>query len=302
MRSRKGIIKFISTFLFVVFLSFVSGAVLAEETSTEGGATTYQSAQTQYVKEVNVWKKIREKLIQAREKYKKFKDASDKSAYEERAKEFLEKTIDVLIKRLESLKVWVSNRKSIADEEKQNIISKIDQDITTLESYKTGLPEATPDQIKEKAKEIRKYWRNHRVKIKQIIGQIWVARTDWVTKRFETISSKVEEKIDALKKAGKDTSQLEEWFSDFKKNLKLAESERDQAKESYKEITSISDANKLFSEIRQHIINSRNYLRQAHKDLVKIIKSLKEASNVQDKQETSVPPAEEDNDNQVFDE
>ncbi len=291
MRKKKRIIKIINIFFLVAFLSFISNIVLAKNTSNLDKRKNYQSVKAQYMKEVNAWKKIRKDLIQARGKYKKFKNASDKSAYEERAKEFLEKTIDVLIKKLESLRVWISNRKSMADGEKQNIISEINKDIATLKNYKAGLAEANPTQIKQKAREIRKYWRNHRMRVKQIIGQIWVARMDWIIKKFESISSKVEEKIDALKKAGKDTSQLEEWFSDFKKNLKLAEDERDRAKESYKEINSISDANKLFSGIRQHIINFRNYLRQAHKDLVKIIKSLKEVSNVQYKQKTSVPPA-----------
>jgi len=235
----------------------------------------YQAARQQYLKEVNWWKTTRQQFLQARAKYRKFKNAENKADYEEKAREFLEKTVDVLIKKLESLKNWVSNRPSLPESERESIVAEIEEDINWLESKKTEISTASPAQIKEKAKEIREYWKDHRVYVKKIIGQIWTARLSWVIERFETVSSKVSAKIEELKAAGKDTSQLEAWLADFNQKIEIAKEKRNKAKEKYQAISSLADANKFFKQVHQFIKEANQYLREAHQKLVEIVKEMK---------------------------
>ena len=235
----------------------------------------YQAARQQYLKEVNWWKTTRQQFLQARAKYRKFKNTENKANYEEKARKFLEKTVDVLIRKLESLKNWVSNRPSLPESERESIIAEIEEDINWLESKKSGISTASPAQIKEKAKEIREYWKNHRLKVKRIIAQIWTARLSWAIERFEAVASKIATKIEELKAAGKDTSQLEAWLADFNQKIEIAKEKKDKAKEKYQAISSLADANKFFKQVHQFIKEANQYLREAHQKLVEIVKEMK---------------------------
>jgi len=235
----------------------------------------YQSARQQYLKEVNWYKTTRQQFLNARKKYRQFKSAENKSAYEKQARAFLEKIVDVLIRKLESLKSWVSNKPSLSESERQAIIAEIEQDINWLKNKKQGIATASPAQIKEKAKEIREYWKKHRIFVKKIIGKIWSARLDWAIERFENVSSKIADKIQELKAAGKDTSQLETWLADFNQKIEIAKQKRDKAREKYQAISSLADANQLFKQVHQFVKEANQYLRDAHKKLIDIIKEMK---------------------------
>jgi len=176
---------------------------------------------------------------------------------------------------LESLKNWVANRPTLSEEVRAKIVAEIEQDINWLQEKKSGISTASPAQIREKAKEIRDYWRKHRIFVKRIIGEIWAARLDWAIKRFEDVSSKIAERIEKLKEAGKDTSQLESWLADFNQKIDLAKEKRDKAREKYQAISSLSELNQFFSQTHQFIKEANQYLREAHKVLVKIVREMR---------------------------
>ncbi len=257
----------------VMILGFFAPAASAKSLKERN-----QEIRAQYLKEVNWWKTTRQQFLNARTKYRQFKNAENKAAYEKQARVFLERTVEVLIKKLESLKNWVSNRPSLSESEKQAITAEIEQDINWLKNKKSEIAAASPAQIKEKAKEIREYWKNHRVKVKKIIGQIWTDRLSWTIERFETVSSKIAVKIEELKAAGKDTSQLEDWLADFNQKIEIAKEKRDKAKEKYQAISGLADANQLFKQAHQFVKESNQYLREAHKKLVDIVKEMKKLS------------------------
>jgi len=235
----------------------------------------YQTARQQYLKEVNWWKTTRQQFLNARARYRKFRKAENKKIYEEQARKFLERTINVLIRKLESLKNWVANRPTLSEEVREKIVAEIEQDINWLQEKKSGISTASPAQIREKAKEIRDYWRRHRIFVKRIIGEIWVARLDWAIKRFEDVSSKIAERIEKLKESGKDTSQLESWLADFNQKIDLAKEKRDKAREKYQAISSLSELNQFFSQTHQFVKEANQYLREAHKVLVKIVREMR---------------------------
>ncbi len=266
-------LTFIAGFVLYLFIPPVFAKDLKGR-ETEARAK-YQVVRQQYLKEVNWWKNAREEFLNARANYRKAKNPENRAIYEEKAKTFLEKTIDVLIKRLESLKNWVANKPMFSESERNSIIEEIDEDINWLKEKKEEIHQALPAQIKEKAKEIRQYWRNHRVLIKKIIAQIWEIRLTKVIERFETVSLKISAKIEELKAAEKDVSQLEAWYSEFSKKVELAKEKRDKAREKYQAISSLTDANQLFREAHQFIKEGNQYLREAHKTLVDIVREIK---------------------------
>ncbi len=238
----------------------------------------YQAARQQYLKEVNFYRSARQQFMTARDKFKKFKNRPElRSMYEEQARNFLKKTIAVLIKRLEAIKNWISNRPGIDEDERANIIAELDQDISWLKEQETKVDDATVEEIRADAREVRQYWRQHRWKVKRVVGQIWSARLDYALQRFEQAADKAEEKINALKDTGYDTSELENLLADFRAKLELARQKYEQAKEKYQQISSLEEADQLFREVRQFIQEANQYLREAHQRLGEIIEKMKQA-------------------------
>ncbi|MCD6528614.1 hypothetical protein J7K44_03215 [bacterium] len=277
----KKLNKFIICLLAGVIVLGLSASTVSAKTLRERdqeARAKYQAAKAQYLKEVNWWKKTRQQFLNARAKYRKFKNAENKAAYEEQARAFLERTVEVLIKKLESLKNWVSNKPSLSESAREAIVAEIEEDIEWLKSKKSEIATASPNEIKKKAREIREYWRKHRIFVKKIIGEIWAARLDWVIERFETVSSKVANKIDELKVAGKDTSHIEAWLADFNQKIEIAKEKRDKAREKYQAISSLADANQLFKQAHQFIKEANQYLKEAHRKLVDIVKEMKKVA------------------------
>ena len=244
----------------------------------------YQQAWGQYQKEVNFYKSARQDFLNAKTKYQQFKNAENKKALEDKARNFLEKAVSSLIKRLEAIKNWVSNRGALPESERQAIVAEIDQDIAWLNARLPNIQTASPDKIKEEAKTVRQYWKTHRVRVKRIIGEVWTARINFVIQKAESFSAKVSVKIDELKAAGKDTSQLEAWLADFNQKLNLAKEKYAAAKAKFQEIrgepgfdpiTEFSQANQLFQAGHQFIVEANQYVRQAHAQLVQIVKEMK---------------------------
>jgi exonuclease VII small subunit len=241
----------------------------------EQARTKYKNARQQYLKEVNFYKNARQEFLNARSKYRQFKNTENKKALEEKARNFLDKAVNTLIKRLEAMKNWVSNRRALPENERQAIVTEIDQDINWLKERVDKIQTASPAEIKEEAKKVREYWKNHRVKVKRITGQIWAARINFVLGKAEGVANRVESKIEDLKATGKDTTSLENWLNDFKQKIALAEEKYEAAKREFGAISSLADADRLFRRGHQLIKEADQYIREAHQKLIEIIREMK---------------------------
>lgn len=235
----------------------------------------YQTAQNSYMSEVNFYKNNRQQFQTIKERYRKFKSAEDKSALEAEAKNFLKSMIRVAIKKLEAIRSKPANLKGISEEERQSILAEIDQDINWLKQKEQNIDTATPEQLKEEAKTVRDYWKNVRVDLKKVTGQLLVARVNFVINKADSSSQKIAAKIEQLKASGYDTTKLEAWLSDFDGKISLARSKYSLAKEKFQSISSLAEANNLFQQGHQFIREANNYIREAHKILIDIVKEMK---------------------------
>jgi len=275
--------RIISLFAVLTVLVGLVGPTASAQTLKERDSAArakYQEAKDQYQKEVNFYKSARQDFLNARAKYQQLKNSENRTALEDKAKSFLEKAVSSLTKRMETIKNWVANRRALPESERQAIIVEIDQDIAWLNERLPKIQNASPAQIKEEAKTVREYWKNHRVKVKRITGQILAARINFVIGKAEDFSVKVDAKISELKTAGKDTSQLETWLADFNQKLVLAKEKYQAAKAKFAAISDLAEADKLFREGHQFVKDANQYVREAHAQLVQIVKEMKRMGTV----------------------
>ena len=279
--SKSHVKKIIGPFLILIFVLGFAISTVAAQSLKERDAEAknrYNQAKDQYQKEVNFYKNAREDYLNARTKFQQFRNAENKEALEDAARTFLEKAVSSLIKRLETVKTWVSNKKTLSEDKKKEIIVLLDSDINWLNQTLTKIKNATPEQIKEEAKAVSDYWKKHRGEMKGIVGEIWSARVDYVITKAESFSAKAQDKINQLKETGKDTSELEVWLSDFNQKINLAKKKNEAARAKFKAISSLADFDQLFKQGHQFIKEADKYIREAHSQLVKIVQELKKTN------------------------
>ena len=172
------------------------------------------------------------------------------------------------------------------------MISEINSDISKLNQMNTGIDTATPEQIIAKAKEIRSYWTSNRVFVKRIVGQIWSARINFLITKAEVLAVKMDTKIQELKANGKDTTQLEAWLADFNQKIALAKEKQAAANAKFQAINSLETADQFFKEGHRFILDADKYIREAHAQLVNILRGLKEIARESESTTTTATPTE----------
>ncbi|MBL7053678.1 hypothetical protein ISS06_00550 [Patescibacteria group bacterium] len=238
----------------------------------------YKSIKSSYKQEVDAFKNTKKQFLDARGKFKSFKNKENKAVLEDSARDYLKKTILVLIKKTESINDWVSNDKSIEDQEKNNIITELDSDISWLNSMVDNIDEATQEQVKVKAKEVKDYWKEHRVKMKKITGQIMASRISFLIKKSELISTKISSRIEKLKQAGKDVSAIEAIPNVLNEKINLAKVKATSAKSTFSSISNLSEANNLFLKGRGFVSQAQTYIKEGRNSIKQMISAHRQAN------------------------
>lgn len=270
--------KIIAIFIVLVMLAGIFGSLASAQTLQQKDAETkakYNQAKQVYMNEVNAYKTAKQSFLNAKGKYQQLKNADNKAAYEEQAKSFLTKSIAVAISYLETARNKVQYVRGISETERSAILADIDQDIIWLKERQNRVQTATATQIQEEAKAVRDYWLEIRVSVKRYVGEIFSARINFLITKAKTFGTKIDAKIDELKAAGKDTTQLESWLTQFNQNIAKAEEKYNAAKAKFQAITTKANADSLFKEGHVFIIDANKYIKDAHAQLVLIVKEMK---------------------------
>lgn len=267
----------ISILLFSMALSAGIAPVLAQDLKSrdQKAISRYNTAKQQYQKEVQFYKSARQDFLKARNKFRKTRRAEDREVSEEKAKNFVRHVIQSLIKRLEQIRNWVEHRKTLDESEKAGIMAEIDEDITWLNGKLENIDGMTADELKQLANDIREYWKDHRVKIKRVAGEINAARFHFLITKADKLGDRVGVKIEEFKAEGKDTAQLEQWLGEYNDMVATAKEKWEAAKAKYQEINNIAEADRLAREARAFLKEAHQKIKEAHQKLVQIVREMK---------------------------
>jgi hypothetical protein len=236
----------------------------------------YQDAREAFQQAYADWLTARADFLDARIQWRKNRTEANLMNAIEKAKIALLKADNAMIRRLEVLRVGVEATRGLTDNEKAAIYAEIDADISWLQEKQEDIQAAdNAREIMSIALTVWDYWRDVRVKIKQITGQILSAWLDALVQKAEAFAGRVGAKVQELKDNGIDTSQLEAWLSDYNSKRELAEQKYDAAKEKFSQISSEADADGLFREGVAFIREGNSYLRDAFKALRDIVSDMR---------------------------
>lgn len=231
--------------------------------------------------------KSKEDFNSTKEKLRQMNDERVRALVQERAKLFLENMIEARILHLKALRKRVEVAKKIREEDRNRILSQIDAQIKWFEDKKNEVSQIkNQEDIKKIAQEMKSYLNQNRAFMKKIIGQILVARSNWVVEKFEETSKNLSQKINDLKNQGKDVSGLETKLNDFNNKIEEAKNKLQQAQSSFDKIETNQDAKSVFQEGMKSFKEAHQLLREVHKILVEIKVGINKLSGVED-QETN---------------
>ncbi len=279
---KKKLSKVIITLTISVFLlSLVPAISFATNSSQNEEATaSYKRAKENFLNAISDYKKAKENFRAAKTAFIANKSEKNREEALEKAKNALTKACDSMINYLEALKNKASGIKKIAQEERTEIISQLDTEISWVNSKKDEINNITNrEDLVSFVKEIRAHWKDIRVMAKRVTGQILNAKITYLIDRFQKTANKVSQKITELKSQGKDTTEIEKLLEDFNSKIALAKEKHDAAAAKFIEIKTFADANKFFKEGMSLVREARKYLKNAHVDLVKMVKEIKKIEN-----------------------
>lgn len=241
---------------------------------------SYAQARDQYKKEVEAFKSTRQEYLNVKAKYEQYKTADNKKALEDETRAFLEKTATGLVSRLESIRAWVSGNQAISDADQQTIIAEINDDIAWLNDRIPKIQSASGDAIKAQAKEMQTYWGSHQKDVKRIVGEVMLARVNYVINQADMFAAKASTKIAEAKAAGKDTTKWEQELANFNAKLGLAKEKYNQAHDIFVSIKSDSSTdmktiNDLFVKGNAFVKDANTYLKDAYHQVVTLAKEVK---------------------------
>lgn len=214
----------------------------------------------------NNYNDAKEKLLQERLKVKN----ANKETLRKNSAEFLDKTVSIMIKYLESLKNKAENMSFIPEGEKNEIIAQLNEDINSLTGKLSSAENATLEEQKNLAAEIRRQWRGIRSASKRITGQMLSAKMNYFILKMEALKDKLEDSTAEL-----NNETIQNAINNFNGKIELAKSENDLAKASFAQINNKEQASDLFKEGMRHIRAAHKYLKEAHKELLNLSQEIK---------------------------
>ncbi len=142
------------------------------------------------------------KIIEARREESRIKK-------EEKRRTVLIKLIDIQIKQLENTKERVAKMPNISVELKTQLNASIEAAAAVLTKKADVADAATPEQMKELAKEIKELFKSKRDIVKQIVDAILASKADKAIVAAEGRLVEIKAKIAEMKTAGQDVADLE---------------------------------------------------------------------------------------------
>ncbi|RLI91690.1 MAG: hypothetical protein DRO89_03470 [Candidatus Altiarchaeales archaeon] len=187
-----------------------------------------------------------------------------------RVRNFLTNRVDGVIRYLEDMKLKVDLRDDLADEQKNEIKSNLDEYINFFEDKKSEINTAgTRHQFISLVRDIRQKWRKIEVYKGSLRGILFCSRFDNVVVRAENLSDRIDAKISELEANGADTTKLKGLHFEFNTKIDLVEEKVSDARKKF-ESDKNGEGYNLLKEAKKSLRDAFNIL----KDIVKEFRRL----------------------------
>ncbi len=234
----------------------------------------YKAAKSSYLSAMEMYKNARQDFMKIRGPAKRGTVPFDK------LQNFVLRSIDAMIAHIELVKARVEMSGALTDEEKSEAIERLDTYVSYLKEKRIEAEQAeNREQLLKVGREVRTKWLEVRLEVRKIAGRVIISRIDRILTRAEEIGDRLEVRVEALREAGEDTTELEALLQQYREHLSLAAEKRNMAEEKLNAVTSPEDAGSLRE--------AHTYLRETNRHIKEMFVALRQiARELRDKEVT----------------
>ena len=180
---------------------------------------------------------------------------------------------------LEQLRNRFRNAAGIAEREKENFITSLNEDISYLQSEAISIGKARTDEDLDARRErLREYWLTHERRVKFLAGALLSSHVRFTIERMEGLQPKAAELIKRLTDEGdENVDVLKDAYDTFTSYVTAARTEYDEARTSFQQIETSDDPQALFVAGHDHLKAAHESLRMARKTFKELLVSLRKA-------------------------
>ncbi len=211
-------------------------------------------------------------FISARDAYRADKTAANLTTLGEKLKAWAQLAYAVRLGHLKALRARAEATQGLPEDNKTALMSELDGYISTVTNYGENIVATDNRRVKvELLFELRDYFDNISVRVKQITAELIVAGFRVMVERAEALASRVDAKIQELKDNGVNTTELETWLANYNENIQLAYERLENADAKIDEITDNLTYRELFKVAAAHVRAALAYTKDALRSLKDII-------------------------------
>lgn len=184
----------------------------------------YKEAKERYSQAKELYETEKAKFKETKEKAKRcLSDSEDckvkKTELKKGVAQHLLKTNDLIARSLEKLTDRVQNSNALTEEQKAEALASIEELETTLAAEKDRVNalavNATNAELREAIQNLKHVWQDVRKEQRKIVSLLISAKLENMSEKLAQYSTSMQQSIDQLKAAGKDTTELEALYADF---------------------------------------------------------------------------------------
>lgn len=177
-----------------------------------------------YKNRVEVYKNQKSAFLQARDQYKVAKESeklAEKAIFETRAYAFLNASVEILVKKLERIKIWVTNHPQVADSVEASVVADLDAQIDALLAITSNLIEdkATAQEIVDSAKAVRARMSSYNDTVRRVVTSIKASRFEDARVKIKVLVDALSERMVILSEQGYDMTEARLRISDIEARI-----------------------------------------------------------------------------------
>ncbi len=193
----------------------------------------------------------------------------------ERAKSRILKAIDRMIGYLERVQKRAKLRINLRNDW-QARFEEVSKTIAWLKAEKSEVEKIEDiTQLRQLVKDIRSKWRKNKIEARKMLRKAILNRGRAILTKLENAGVKIKVVLDEFKNEGKDVSQAEALYQQYKAKLKVAEAKYEAAKKENESLVQAGSEG-MTAKINKNLKAMMDEIRSAHKILKEIIKTIKD--------------------------
>lgn len=266
---------FIILILAIIVLLGLSG--FAEIILSQSILQHFNQAKADYEAAQESFSEAKQNFYESLEIYLQNKNNVNLLNLQEDGREYLLEAIELMTKQLEFISATIDTKTTLTATQKTFFKDQIASEMLILNDLSSEVENAeTTTDLMDAAKDVKQEWIELNAKLKKNAGIMQTFGLANVMEEIHSIEKNINDLINSEKSEGKDTTELEDLFSDLKNNIALAEENNQKAKEKFDSITGVEDLDIYFGDGYTYVDEAKKNIKAAYNDLKQIILKSKE--------------------------